>query len=362
MKSVYLAILLAILLILTGCHEKVPAESTQPTTAVTVTTEPAVPETTALETTLQETTVPEIVPQKTTESPREYVPQNPDTTEYPKDSIQATLSFFSGMLYVNDNRVNALAEELPDGYIYIGVTGNAGPSTVIPRRALVTCNVPEHTVFYGSLEEPDYIYYEMDGKYRRMIRAGLIENYWDNQEIDPKVPENYTELFFESLLTANFSQNRYHCAIYSEFDTPENVDLYYLFYSGFNEERQRQITAEEENFLLSDGWGENLPVSNAKRLPVWRMDGDLRRFFGITFDDISGVGINQWESYWTETGCYYIWRSGSIGMNLAVSKVVYDEDSGIYAVTYAPEFGGGTKVMRLRLSGDAFQVLSNKTN
>lgn len=362
MKKVVLCAILACLVVFAGCHGGVPEESTPSATVPTAATEPTLPpETTPPETLPPETTPPETVPPETTEPPREYVPQDPDTTEYPEDYIQATLSFFSGMLYVNDNRADALAEELPDGYIYIGVTGNAGPSDSIPRRALVTCNVPEHTEFYGSLEEPDYIYYELDGKYRRMIRAGLVENYWDRAEIDPDVPENYTELFFESLLTANFSQNRYHCATYSEFDRPEDVDLYYLFYSGFNEERQKKLTEGEEKFLLSDGWGKNRPVGNAKRLPVWLIDADLQRFFGIGYYDVSGVGINQWQSYWSETGCYYVWRSDTIGINLVVDEVAYDENSGIYTVTYTMELYG-TKVMRLRLAGDAFQVLSNKTN
>ncbi len=361
MKKVVLCVLFACLVVFAGCHG-VPEESTPPGTVPTVATEPTLPpETTPPETLLPETIPPETIPPETTEPPRVYVPQDPDTTEYPEDYIQATLSFFSGMLYVNDNRADALADELPDGYIYVGVTGNAGSSAMIPQRALVTCHIPEHTEFYGSLQNPDYIYYRLDGKYRRMIRAGLVENYWNDEVIEPDVPGNYTELFFESLLTAPFSQNRYHCAAYSEFDTPENVDLSYLFYSGFYEERQQKITAGEEKFLLSEGWGENLPVANAKRLPVWRMDADLSRYFGISFEDTSGVGIDKWQSYWPETDCYYVWRSDAIGTNLIVDEVVFNEGTGIYTVTYTMEHGWGTKVMRLRLVGDAFQILSNKT-
>ncbi len=361
MKKILLCVLLTCLIAFTGCYGGGPEGSTPPATVPTVVTEPTAAPTVPTETTPPETMPTEPAPPETTEPPREYVPQDPDTTEYPEDYIQATLSFFSGMLYVNDNRADALADELPDGYIYIGVTGNAGPSTMIPRRALVTCNVPEHTEFYGSLEEPDYIYFELDGKYRRMIRAGLVENYWDDQEINPNVPENYTELFFESLLNATFSQNRYHCATYSEFDRPEDVDLWYLFYSGFDAERQKKLTEAEEKFLISDGWNKSPigPVGNAKRLPVWRMDGDLKRFFGISFADTNGVGINKWQSYWHETGCYYVWRSDSIGTILIVDEVVYDEDSGVYAVTYTMEYWG-TRVMRLQLTGDTFQILSNK--
>lgn len=362
MKKAVLCAILACLVIFAGCHGGVPEESTLPATVPTIASEPTrLPETTSPETQPVETTLPETVPPETTESPREYIPQDPDTTEYPKDSIQATVTFFAGMQYVNDNRADALVEELPDGYIYIGITGNARPSDSIPWRPLVTCNVPEHTEFYGSLEEPDYIYYTLNGKYRRMIRAGLVENYWDDQEIDPNVPENYTELFFQSLLTATFSQNRYHCATYSDFDRPEDVDLRWLFYSGFYEERQKKLTPGEEQFLISDGWNKAPigPVGNAKRLPVWRMDRDLKRFFGISFEDTNGVGINKWQSYWDETGCYYVWRSDTIGTFLTVEEVVDDEDSGIYTVKYTMEYYG-TKTMRLRLVGDTFQVLSNK--
>ena len=367
-KTVCLLACLCCLLILTGCGKGLGEETLPPATAPTVVTEPTVAPTIPTETTSPETIPAEPAPPETTEPPREYIPQDPDTTEYPKDNIPATLSYFSGMLYVNDNRADALAEKLPEGYIYIGTNGYMGPNgtglptPTAPRWPLSTCNVPGQTEFYGSLEEPDYIYYELDGKYRRMIRAGLVENYWDDQEIDPNVPENYTELFFEGLLNATFSQNRYHCATYSVFDRPEDVDLFYLFYSGFDAERQKKLTEAEEKFLISDGWNKAPigPVGNAKRLPVWRMDGDLRRFFGIRFDDTHGVGINNWESYWVETGCYYVWRSGSIGKNLIVDEVVYDEDSGVYAVTYTMEYWG-TKVMRLRLAGDTFRVLSNKT-
>ena len=365
MKKLALCVLFAYLIALAGCHGSMPEASTPPETVPTVITEPTAAPTVPAETTPPETVPTEPIPPETTEPPREYVPQDPDTTEYPEGYIQAMLSFFSGMLYVNDNRADALAENLPEGYVYIGITPYSGgytvPSDSIPQRPLVTCNIPEMTEFYGSLEEPDYIYYELDGKYRRMIRAGLVENYWDDQEIDPNVPENYTELFFEGLLTATFSQNRYHCATYSDFDRPEDVNLNKLFYSGFFEERQKELTEAEEKFLLSDGWNRNGigPVSNAKRLPVWRMDGDLKRFFGISFEDTNGVGINDWQSYWDETGCYYVWRSDTIGSPLTVDEVVYDEESGIYTVKYTMEYYG-PKTMRLRLVGDTFQVLYNK--
>ncbi len=367
MKKYLLCAFFVCLITLAGCQENVPEASTPPATVPTVVTEP-----TALPTVPTETTPPETMPTvpappETTEPPREYVPQDPDTTEYPKENLPATLSYFSGMLYVNDNRADTLVDTLPEGYIYIGTNGYMGPNgtglptPTAPRWPLTTCNVSGQTEFYGSLEEPDYIYYALDGKYRRMIRAGLVENYWDDQEIDPDVPENYTELFFEGLLTADLSQNRYHCATYSDFDRPEDVDLWYLFYSGFDAERHNKLTEAEEKFLLSDGWNSDGigPVSNAKRLPAWRIDADLRRFFGIGYYDVSGVGINRWQSYWSETGCHYVWRSDMIGTNLTVDEVVHDETNSIYTVTYTMEYWG-TRVMRLQLAGDTFRVLSNK--
>lgn len=367
MKKTLLCVLLICIIAFAGCHKSVPVESTPPATVPTVVTEPTVAPTAPTETTPPETMPTEPAPSEPTEPPRVYVPQDPDTTEYPKENLPATLSYFSGMLYVNDNRADTLVEKLPEGYIYIGTNGYMGPNgtglptPTAPRWPLTTCNILGQTEFYGSLEEPDYIYYALNGKYRRMIRAGLVENYWDDQEIDPKVPENYKELFFEGLLTADLSQNRYHCATYSEFDRPEDVDLWYLFYSGFDTERHNKLTEGEEKFLISDGWNKAPigPVGNAKRLPVWLMDRDLKRFFGISFEDTNGVGINKWQSYWDETGCYYIWRSDTIGTNLTVDEVVYDENSGVYAVTYTMEYWG-TKVMRLQLVGDTFQVLSNK--
>ena len=367
-KAICLLVSLCCLLIFMGC-EKAPGEETlPPATVPTVVTEPTAETTMPTEPAPSETVPTEPAPPETTEPPREYVPQNPDTTEYPKENLPATLSYFSGMLYVNDNRADALVEKLPEGYIYIGTNGYMGPNgtglptPTAPRWPLTTCNVFGQTVFYGSLEEPDYIYYELDGKYRRMIRAGLVENYWDDQEIDPNVPKNYTELFFEGLLTADLSQNRYHCATYSDFDRPEDVDLWYLFYSGFDAERQKKLTEAEEKFLISDGWNKSPigPVGNAKRLPAWRIDADLRRFFGIGYYDVSGVGMNKWQSYWSETGCHYVWRSDTIGTKLVVDEVVYDENSGVYAVIYTMEYWG-TKVMRLQLVGDTFRVLSNKT-
>lgn len=361
MKKYLLCVFFVCLITLAGCHGGMPEASTPLATVPTVVTEPTADPTVPTEITPAETVPTEPAPPETTEPSRVYVPQDPDTIEYPEDTIQATVTFFAGMLYVNDNQADALVEELPSGYIYIGISSGGGPSKSLPWRALVTCNFPDRTDFYGCLDNPDYIYYELDGKYRRMIRAGLVENYWDDQEIDPNVPENYTELFFESLLTATFSQNRYHCATYSDFDTPEDVNLWYLFYSGFYEERQKKLTEGEEKFLLSDGWNKAPigPVGNAKRLPVWLMDRDLKRFFGISFADTNGVGINKWQSYWDETGCYYVWRSDTIGTRLTVDKVICDEDSGIYTVKYTMEYYG-PKTMRLRLVGDTFQVLSNK--
>ena len=71
------------------------------------------------------------------------------------------------------------------------------------------------------------------------------------------------------------------------FYQPEDINIFEVFYRGFEEWHQRNVplSEEEEAFLLANGWdyGQRMPMGNAERFPISAIDQRLRKFFGITY-------------------------------------------------------------------------------
>ena len=360
-----LSFVITILLLasLTGCNtesvpavtQSQPAENTPPTTNPQKTEPP-------------ETTAPPFVETEPTQPPRTWIPQDPDAD----DEIQATLLFYVGGLYVHDNREDAVTETLPEGYFYAASTVMEDNYS-IPEKVLWACHIPDLTAVYAYEENPDYIYYTLEsgGKtvYRRMIRAALVENYWGGESLDETLPEDYRLMLFQVMIS-NFKvgiYNPYGQIEGHEFATPQDVDLYTLFYNGFADLRQNvlPLTDEERQFLLASGqWGEGpgrekQPIGNAIRIPISRMDEMLRRYFGIGFADTDQVGKEKWDTYWAEKQCYYTWRSDFNAGFATVTAVEVDGD--IYRIRYFhSDRRADVYIMTLERVGNVLQIRSNE--
>lgn len=93
----------------------------------------------------------------------------------------------------------------------------------------------------------------------------------------------------------------YRMALTSEYEDPKDLDLAKFFANGFPEETNAPTDAEWQ--LLKDvaGFEKN---DNFRRLPVTRMNEVLTTVFGLTLEEMNGVGLKK-MTYLESTGCYY---------------------------------------------------------
>ncbi len=144
-------------------------------------------------------------------------------------------------------------------------------------------------------------------------------------------------------------------SLMSVYETPADVDLFYLFYSGFADESQKP-TEEELHLLENAGAGKYWPEMDLIRLPVEKMDATLTELFGITLEQTNGVGLDK-LIYLEETNCYY---TAHTGMEYADIRVIYVvEDSGNIVVHYNEAINGFCKATLIPTENGGYQILSN---
>lgn len=120
---------------------------------------------------------------------------------------------------------------------------------------------------------------------------------------------------FQSLLMDPYHleyRNFFNMATLSNFDSPENVNLYWLLSQGIyigesplTEEERTHFAAQLESNSPSTGYS---PTITAYRIAPEDIDAVLTEYFGITLESSNKVGLDQLE-YWDKTGCYYLFRT-----------------------------------------------------
>lgn len=90
----------------------------------------------------------------------------------------------------------------------------------------------------------------------------------------------------------------YNMALTSEYDCPENLDLYSFFYNGFKDE---VAGPEELERLEQEGLWMELDI---QKNPVQKMDQILKAYFGLSLEQTNGVGLDG-MIYLAETDSYY---------------------------------------------------------
>lgn len=119
------------------------------------------------------------------------------------------------------------------------------------------------------------------------IRESYLPEDFFNQQYD-----NGTDIYVPWLTNA---------CLYSLYDSPEEVDLYELFYGGL----QLAVTEEDVRFLEEQGAPTELDVM---KLPGEEMDRILQKYFNLTLADTKRVGLEKFY-YNEETDTYYLARS-----------------------------------------------------
>lgn len=169
----------------------------------------------------------------------------------------------------------------------------------------------------------------------------------------PTVPVDPMVTQMQELL--NKKGSYLNSALMSVYETPADVDLFYLFYGGFSDEPQKPM-GDEMILLENTGAGKYWPEMDLIRLPVEKMDATLTELFGITLEQTNGVGLER-LIYLEETNCYY---SAHTGMEYADIRVFYVvEDNGNVVVHYNETMNGFCKATLIPTEDGSYQILSN---
>ena len=148
----------------------------------------------------------------------------------------------------------------------------------------------------------------------------------------------------------------YHMALTCAFDTPSRLNLYHLFYNGFDGESY-QLT-DVEYAELQDRLGTEIR-HDIKRLPVDKMNAVLTQYFGITLQDVDSSGL-QGLIYLESTNCYYHPANDVLTVeNFKVTAVNIQED-GTIQLNYTADEDNAGYVAVLRIHEDGYRILSNK--
>ena len=150
--------------------------------------------------------------------------------------------------------------------------------------------------------------------------------------------------------------NWYNMATLSHYETPEQLDLWQFFSEGVGgpDKLSWQPSAEELAFL------ETQPQihTNQSVYRVTRTQANevLQKYFGMTLEEMDGVGLER-LAYYPETDCFYS-SIGSImfALNIEVKEGFRLADGKIQ-ITYQSDYREYT--MTMKPVEDGYQILSN---
>lgn len=199
---------------------------------------------------------------------------------------------------------------------------------------LYDCMANEYTQLLGAVDlqtlQDVYNTPEMIGKYNDMYRAAAVELYheWQEEQTDPADPLAY----FQNLLTFDGGTTHYNGAMTCVYDSPEDINLEYVFYTGFpGGEGWSDFTEEEKAYLIAEGM--RTEIEAQKRYGL-QLEQALQAYFGVS---LSQVQIPDSWVYYKDTNSYYSSHGDTHVMErFTVTKVERGEDGLVY-VYYTAE-------------------------
>lgn len=138
----------------------------------------------------------------------------------------------------------------------------------------------------------------------------------------------------------------------SEYDRPQDIDLYVLFYHGLD--AWPEFSQAEYDALGWNEYGEKFRVTTAQ------MNGVLQQYTGLTLEQTNGVGLDKFR-YLAETDAYYAIHQDTAAESIAMLEGRYNQD-GTVSLTYRHgELEGQYRTVTLeRADGLHYRVLSNR--
>lgn len=145
----------------------------------------------------------------------------------------------------------------------------------------------------------------------------------------PETPQAETqpdEALTEEIKNLFREETGWYCrALTSQFHDPANVDLYQLFYIGIPGVDD-SLTEEEAASLSAQGAVLNLTSCN--RLPKGVMNEVLLQLFGISLEDCSGRGLEEFFVF-PDSECYYHFHGDTNVFPITIKEIRQREDGKI---------------------------------
>lgn len=145
------------------------------------------------------------------------------------------------------------------------------------------------------------------------------------------------------------------------YEQPEKIDLRYFFYNGIP--GTEQTLSEAETAYLESVWGKI--YTDVTRLPVAEMEKMVQRYFGLSLQEMKGIGLSN-MTYWAQTDCYYIQHGDTNRKLLTIYdarvqddgtiNLYYNEDRDEIDRTQPPQM-----VAVLEPAGDRYYVRANRS-
>ncbi len=175
---------------------------------------------------------------------------------------------------------------------------------------------------------------EMLAKYDGdMFVAAAMEAYaeWKNDNLEPADPNAELITYFQELLTWDGGTTHFNGALTCAFNSPEDINLEYVFYNRFpGGEEWSDFTEEEKAYLIAEGAKKNLGFGAipAQKRSAKQLEQALQAYFGVS---LSQVQIpNSWV-YYEATDSYYSSHGDThVMQNFTVTKVEQGMDGLIY--------------------------------
>ena len=266
-----------------------------------------------------------------------------DLRRLPVEKIDAALTEVFGITLDQTNHVGM------DSWWYLEETGcyyaykYSGATATISIQRLVDQNDGTIKVYYRRGK----------GDYQDMIVT--LKPVGDSYQIVSNVYESPMIGEMQALLEPYKDKSSYNDALVSTYETPADVDLYYLFYNGFKDESQEPT--EQEMELLEGKMSYNWKMMALIRLPVEKMDAVLTKLFGLTLEETNGVGLSNFV-YLEETDCYYHTVTGMSYTDVNVVYVEKDFD-GTIMVQYSAGYQGNRMAKLVKTEDGSYRILSN---
>lgn len=172
---------------------------------------------------------------------------------------------------------------------------------------------------------------------------------------DEEIADFNTEFFNGETVKMN---NMLLC---SEYDTPEEINLFELFYNGVYNSMSGGWTAgdvpEEELVLLAE-FDSSAPYLDVIKITANEMEAVLQEKLGLSLEETGKTGLENFY-YLEEYDSYYLIHGDTNFDQCTVTSGTWESDDKL-TLKYTKEYEGGQWVVTLQKTDAGYRFVSNR--